>query len=151
MEDFYDSNIFFEESQYMSRSTTDLFKKAVLVAVGATAVTVDKINGVVDELVDKGEMSEQQGKSFKEEIKEKARSEKESLEKRFTDITQKATTKVLREIGVVTKKDLEEMEERIIARLEGRCIEKHKQDCECEDCVEEKKHAEGCECEDCIN
>ncbi len=135
----------------MARSTTDLFKKAVLVAVGATAVTVDKINGVVDELVDKGEMSEQQGKSFKTEIKDKARSEKESLEKRITDITQKATTKVLRDLGVVTKKDLEEMEERIIARIEGRCIEKHQQDCECEDCIEDKKHEECCESEDCID
>ena len=102
-----------------TKSTTDLFKKAILVAVGATAVTVEKINSIVDELVDKGELSEGQAKSFKEEIKEKVHSEKEALENRVTSTTQKVISKVLKDIGVATRSDIEKLEKKLTAKIEG--------------------------------
>lgn len=102
-----------------TKSTTDLFKKAILVAVGATAVTVEKINSIVDELVDKGELSEGQAKSFKEEIKEKVHSEKEALENRVTSTTQRVISKVLKDIGVATRSDIEKLEKKLTAKIEG--------------------------------
>lgn len=145
----------------MSKSRSELFRKAILVTIGATAMTVEKINSVIDELVDRGEMSEQQAKSFKEEVKEKTQAEKEGLEKRISDATHKAISKVLSEIGVATVKDLERLEKRLNAKIEGKeyveevtcCKEKHHADCECEDCLDDKKqdHPSGCHCEDCID
>ncbi|MGD9580557.1 MAG: phasin family protein [Vampirovibrionia bacterium] len=103
-----------------TKSTTDLFKKAILVAVGATAVTVEKVNSVIDELVDKGELSEGQAKSFKDEIKEKVHSEKEAFENKISSTTQKVISKVLKDIGVATKSDIEELEKKLTAKIEGK-------------------------------
>ncbi|MEW5818612.1 MAG: hypothetical protein AB1782_00345 [Cyanobacteriota bacterium] len=148
----------------MSKSRTELFKKAILVAVGATAVTVEKINGVIDELVAKGELSEGQAKSFKEEVKEKAKAEKESLEKKIQESTQKAVAKILKDIGIATVKDLEKLEKKLNAKIEGKeyieedCIEiekvTHSECCDCDDCHENKetaKHSDDCKCDNCLD
>lgn len=148
----------------MSKSRTELFKKAILVAVGATAVTVEKINGVIDELVAKGELSEGQAKSFKEEVKEKAKAEKESLEKKIQESTQKAVAKILKDIGIATIKDLERLEKKLNAKIEGKeyveedCIEiekvAHSECCDCDDChdsINSAKHSDDCKCDDCLD
>lgn len=122
----------------MSKSSSDLFKKAILVAIGATAVTMEKVNSVIDELVEKGEMSEQQAKSFKSEVKEKAIAEKEAFEKKISDTIQNSISKVLKDMGVATVKDLDSLE----ARLNARIIN--------EQTPTEKKHEENCGCEDCV-
>lgn len=105
----------------MPKSTSELFRKAVLVAIGATAVTLEKVNSIVDELVEKGEMNEQQAKSFKEEVKEKAIAEKEAFEKKITDTVKTTVEKVLKDVGVATVKDLEALEEKINAKMTNEC------------------------------
>lgn len=119
-----------------TKSTTDLFKKAILVAVGATAVTVEKVNSVIDELVDKGELSEGQAKSFKEEIKEKVHSEKEALETRVTSTTQKVISKVLKDIGVATRSDIEELEKKLTAKIEGTEYQAEETECQTDEAEE---------------
>ena len=110
----------------MSKNTSELFRKAVLVALGATAVTVEKLNKVVDELVEKGEMSESQANDLKEEVKVKAKAEKEAFETKMSDSLQKAISKTIKEMGIATVTDLEALEKRINAKIEnklGTCCE----------------------------
>ena len=120
----------------MSKSTSDLFRKAILVAIGATAVTVEKVNSVIDELVEKGEMSEQQAKSFKDEVKEKAMAEKETFEKKMQDVMQNTISKVMKDMGLVVRKDLEDLEKRLVNKIEGKSNTQENQSgnccCNCE-------------------
>ena len=117
----------------MSKNTSELFKKAILVALGATAVTAEKINGLIDELVEKGEMNEQQAKSFKEEIKQKAMTEKATFENKIQDVIQKTISKIVKDMGLVTVKDLEELEKRLTSKISG--APQHEHGCQCDECT----------------
>lgn len=44
-------------------------KKIVLAGIGATAVTVEKSQEILDELIQKGEITVEQGKTMNEELK----------------------------------------------------------------------------------
>jgi polyhydroxyalkanoate synthesis regulator phasin len=101
----------------MNKNTSDIFRKAILVAIGATAVTVEKINSLVDELVEKGEMSKQQAEDLKKEVKEKAVSEKEAIDSKIQSAIDKAISKVLKDIGVATVDDLHALEKRLLTKI----------------------------------
>lgn len=103
----------------MTKSTSELFRKAILVAIGATALTIEKVNSIIDELVEKGEISEQQAKSFKDDVKEKAVAEKDALETKILDATQNAVSKVFKDFGIATVKDLDALEKRLNAKISG--------------------------------
>ena len=56
----------------METKLTDGIKKFFLAGVGAVATTVEKSQEIVGELVEKGELTVEQGKSLNEELKHKA-------------------------------------------------------------------------------
>ncbi len=60
-------------------SVTDILKKTLLAGVGAAAVAVEKSSEIVDSLVQKGELTVEQGKALEQELrykKEVARQER---------------------------------------------------------------------------
>lgn len=59
----------------------DVFKKVLLVGVGAVATTVDAAQEMVDTFVKKGEITVEQGKVLNEELKRNA---KEKIKERVT-------------------------------------------------------------------
>lgn len=52
-------------------------KKVILAGIGAIAITAEKSKALIDELVEKGELTVEQGKILNEELKHKVK-EKES-------------------------------------------------------------------------
>ena len=56
----------------MDKIFGDGIKKFVLMGIGAAAMTVEKSQQMVDELVKKGELTVEQGKAANEELKHKA-------------------------------------------------------------------------------
>lgn len=114
-------------------NNTDIFKKALLVAIGATAVTFEKVYSYIDELVEKGEMSKEQALKFKEEIKTKAITEKEALENKIQETVNKAISKVIKEMGLATIKDLEDLEKRLTKKDEDTTEEESCTECNCSD------------------
>lgn len=57
---------------------TDGIKKLLLAGIGAVAVTTEKAHDILDELVEKGELTLDQGKILNEELKFNKKKEEDS-------------------------------------------------------------------------
>lgn len=88
-------------------SSKDVLKKVFLIGVGATVVTAEKIKEVVDELVEKGELSQQEGKSFAEDLKTRAVKEKEHFESRVKDTVEQYVHKAIDSLGLVKRDEFD--------------------------------------------
>jgi polyhydroxyalkanoate synthesis regulator phasin len=87
--------------------TKELLKKVFLIGVGATVVTAEKVKEVVDELVEKGELSQTEGKSFAEDLKARAVKEKESFEAKVKETVEQYTHKAIESLGLVKRDEFE--------------------------------------------
>lgn len=81
---------------------------------GAASVSKQKLESLVEEVVEKAEMTEEEGKKLLHEIAERSREAREEFEERVENISKK----VLDRMNIVTKDDLRAMEERL-ARLQA--------------------------------
>ena len=87
----------------------DAIKKGLLAGVGLAAMTKDKIEELVKEIIERGEMSEREGKELIDKLLEKSEQARKELEKKVEDMVHKALEKV----HLATKKDVAGLEERI--------------------------------------
>jgi polyhydroxyalkanoate synthesis regulator phasin len=92
----------------------DLAERLVLGGVGALALTADRVDGLVDALVSRGGMERDDARTLVDDLTGRWRAEA----KRVAHASSTAQG-LLRELGLVTKADLEELELRI-AQLEHR-------------------------------
>ncbi len=84
-------------------------RKLGLIGAGLWAITEDKINDLVKELVDKGDMSKEEGKKVIQDMLEERKKQKIDLEKKISEKIQESISK----IDIFTKKDMHELESRI--------------------------------------
>jgi polyhydroxyalkanoate synthesis regulator phasin len=96
---------FKSECLYMKES----IRKLGLIGAGLWAITEDKINELVIELVDKGDMSKEEGKKVIQDMLEERKKQKIDLEKKISEKIQESISKT----DVFTKKDKHELETRI--------------------------------------
>jgi len=89
----------------------DLARKAMLMGIGALSMTKEAIEKAVEELVKKGELSQQEGKRLAEELIERGRKERAQIQ----DAIEKAAAKMIAESGLATKLDLQRLDERLAA------------------------------------
>jgi polyhydroxyalkanoate synthesis regulator phasin len=97
----------------------ELLKKTVLTGIGFAAISKDKIEEIIGEMIEKGSLTEQEGKKFVEEIVGYADKTRAELEKQVDNYVEKA----LKRMDVVRKSDLIEMQtaiHEIQKRLEER-------------------------------
>lgn len=96
------------EEQEMSE-ISDMLKKIGLFGIGVIAITQEKVEEFTKEMVEKGEMSREEGKKFVMEVLyEKDRQIKELGEK----INQKVKEAVERS-GAATRNDIEDIKKRL--------------------------------------
>ena len=69
----------------------------------------DRINELVKELVDKGDINKEEGKKVVQDMLEERKKQKLDLEKKISEKVQESISK----IDVFTKKDMSELESRI--------------------------------------
>jgi len=86
-------------------------KKLLLTAVGAAAISVEKIDSTVTELIEKGKLSVKEGKELREELLRRKKESEEDLVKK-DDLNQ-----LFDSLNLAGKRDLELLEERV-RRLE---------------------------------
>lgn len=87
----------------------DLFKKTVLMGLGAVTITKEKAEQIVDELVKKGELAkDERSKAIKDLLKKAEEQEKLLIDKVSAEVN-----KAIVKLGVPTKKDLERLEKKI--------------------------------------
>ena len=95
-------------------------KKVLLAGIGALATTVEKSKDIVDELVKKGEITVEQGKALKEELKHDIQEQKEEKESAAcaADVTEK--------LEHLNAEDLAKIKEKLAE------LEEKQKNCDCE-------------------
>jgi len=93
----------------------EFIKKMMMFGVGLAAMTREKTEELVRELVKKGEMSEKEGKQLVNDLMEKSKKMTRELETK----TEEMVTSTLKRLNIPTRKELDELRERV-DRLEKR-------------------------------
>ena len=88
---------------------TDLLKKMFYFGVGAAVLTKEKVEELVDELVKKGEINQQDKPNAIKELMSKVQEQ----EKVFTAKVKEMTQKAVKDMGLMTRAELEELRKRI--------------------------------------
>ncbi|HBY91711.1 MAG TPA: hypothetical protein DEO31_04840 [Streptococcus sp.] len=84
-------------------------KKVLLAGIGLTAMTVDKTDSFVQELVEKGRLTVEEGKELEQELK---RQSKEGSQEFLAKLDAKKTS-----VEYATKDDVRRLEEKLDALL----------------------------------
>jgi polyhydroxyalkanoate synthesis regulator phasin len=84
-------------------------RKIGLIGAGLWAMTEEKIDELVKDLVDKGDISKEEGKKAIQDMLEESKKQKVDLEKKISDKIQDAISKK----DMFTRKDMHELESRI--------------------------------------
>lgn len=84
-------------------------KRLFLAAVGSASVTYEKASKIVDEMVEKGRITVDEGKELTEELKKTIQSKKEG----FMPLTREDLKQILIDMDYATKDDLYEIKERL--------------------------------------
>ena len=90
---------------------SDMIKKMIFTGIGLAAVSKEKVEDSVKEMIAKGNLTEQEGRKFVDEMtgySEKARGE---LEKQVNGYVEKAIDRM----GLVRKSDIEEIQSAVLA------------------------------------
>ena len=96
----------------------DSIHKMFLAGVGLAAMTKDKIDEHIKELVEKGELTEKEGREIADDMLKKSKQAKEDLEKQV----EKTVQQTLGTLKIASKKEVEELAARI-EKLEAKKTE----------------------------
>ncbi len=88
----------------------DIIKKSIYFGLGTISATREKVEEIVDEMIEKGQLTKDQRSKAVKEIMDEA----EKKEKEFQSTIRSTVDKILNdEIQVATKKDIAEIEKRL--------------------------------------
>lgn len=87
------------------------FKKIILAGIGSAAYTYEKASKFVDEMVDKGKLTIDEGKELSEELKRTVKVKKEDVQ----PITKDEMISLFKEMNFASKEDLASINERLSA------------------------------------
>ncbi|WMT40740.1 polyhydroxyalkanoate synthesis regulator [Paenibacillus sp. D2_2] len=97
---------------------SDLLKKAISLGWGITIVSKEKIEGIVDELVKRGELAPSESKQLVERLIDKGVEEQDH----FKELINEQVRSVMQGMGLATAKEVEELKRRV-AELENKLAE----------------------------
>lgn len=89
----------------------DIIKKSIYLGLGTATATKEKVETLVDELIEKGQVTREQKAGAVQDILD--RIEKE--EKELTDKIKSTVEKTIAEVGLPGKKDIQELKDRLEA------------------------------------
>ena len=129
---------------------SDDMKKLFLLGIGAAAVTAEKARDMVDHLVEKGELTVEQGKVLNEELK---RNTKEKINKHVTVNVVNEFKDVCSAVDKMSKEELEALKEKLESLKDAAPAEDEeaKEDCGCEEECSCEEKTETCDGENCDN
>ena len=91
-------------------------KKLCLAAVGAAAITYDKTIDIINDLVEKGKITVEEGKELSEELKKNITIKAEAAKNKAIDmkpLTKDSIQDVIENLNLATKNDIESLKLRI--------------------------------------
>ena len=87
----------------------DIFKKGIYLGLGIASTTKEKVEGLVDEMIEKGELTkEEKSKAVKEILQKFERDEKEFKEK-----TKAVVNERLNDIRFASQKEVKELRKKV--------------------------------------
>lgn len=92
----------------------ELMKKTLLTGIGLAIMTKEEVHKIGRELVEKGELSQKEGKELVDDLLKKSEQAQKDMESKVHKLVQDAVEK----LNVATKKDIAELVKRV-NRLEG--------------------------------
>jgi polyhydroxyalkanoate synthesis regulator phasin len=109
----------------------DLIKKSMLAGIGAVVITEEKIQELATDFVEKGKITQQEGKTLVDELQKVVQENKEKLSSTIDE----RVNCFMKELNLLTKDDLVELEKSMkkdLAKVERRLakIEKQLKDAE---------------------
>ena len=99
---------------------TNLLEKTLLTALGAATLSQKKAEELIQELRQKFNVSEEEGKAFLGKVQDMARQNQEKLESLAHDEVKKACGR----LGVVTEEEFDKLKKKV-AQLEKKLKEQH--------------------------
>lgn len=94
----------------MEDNMNDILKKMMLTGIGLAAVSKDKVEEIVKDLIAKGSMTEQEGRKYVEEMTGYAEKAKDELEKQVNGYVEKA----IERMDLARKSDIEELQAAVL-------------------------------------
>lgn len=88
---------------------TNIIKKGLALGLGMIVTTQEQAKKIADELVKRGELSQEESKEFVKEMYEKGKETKLELEQLINN----KTKGLLGELNLATKEDIQRLEQRI--------------------------------------
>lgn len=92
----------------------DLLKKTMLTGLGLAVMTKERLDELRDELIKKGQMSEQEGKEFVDELMRKS----EQAEKEFQERVERTVQSVVERLNLATHDDIAALDAKLTALLQ---------------------------------
>lgn len=89
----------------------DLIKKAMFTGIGVASLTKEKIEDVAQEFIDKGKLSETEGKKLVDELMVKSEESKEDVKKQVEELV----NSTLANMNIAKASDIEELKAEIQA------------------------------------
>ena len=89
----------------------EIIEKTLLTGIGAAALTQKKAEELIDELKDKLNLSEEEGKKLLNKLQDAAKENQKKLE----DMAGEEVKKACDRVGVATKSDLETLQKKVAA------------------------------------
>lgn len=90
-------------------SILESLRRVLLASVGVVALTLEEIGDLVDKLVERGEIAEQEGKKLVNEIKEKRQKKTDEAE----DLASSRMREILDKMDIPTKSDVDALSAKI--------------------------------------
>lgn len=98
-----------EEVVVEEPSILESLRRVLLASVGVVALTIEEIGELVDKLVERGEIAEQEGKKLILEIKEKRRKKTDEAE----DVASSRMREMMDKMDIPTKSDIDDLSKKI--------------------------------------
>ena len=98
-----------EEVVIEEQSILESLRRVLLASIGVVALTIEEIGELVDKLVERGEIAEQEGKKLVIEIKEKRKKKTDEAE----DIASSRMREMMDKMDIPTKSDIDDLSAKI--------------------------------------
>ena len=100
-----------EEAVVEEASILESLRRVLLASIGVVALTVEEMGDLVDKLVERGEIAEQEGKKLVTEIKEKRKKKTGEAE----DAASTRMREMMDKMDIPTKSDIDQLSTKIAA------------------------------------
>lgn len=98
-----------EEVVVEEPSILESLRRVLLASVGVVALTIEEAGDLVDKLVERGEIAEQEGKKLVTEIKEKRKKKTDEAE----EVASSRVREALDKMDIPTKSDIDDLSKKI--------------------------------------